>query len=528
MRKKFNVNGACIPDIHYMVKIDERLKNIKALIDDGEYFTINRARQFGKTTTLMCLEKYLSDKYIILSMSFEGVDEGVFASETEFCGHFLKLLFASMDYGKKEGIARGIIKECEEKLESSSSKFGFWELSVLISEICNSSEKPVILMIDEVDQAGNHERFLTFLGMLRNKYLARMKTPTFQSVVLSGVYDIKNLKLKMRKDETHQYNSPWNIAADFTLDMSFSVNDIKGMLEEYEADIHAEMNVEKAAFLIYEYTAGYPYLVSRICKLIDEQKEADGTVKEKWSRTGIVNAVDLLLKQPNTLFDDMIKQLTEYPELGRIVQNILFDGAEYPFNSYSVPMNLGLMFGYIKNEKGVAAISNRIFEMHLYQYYLSEELMKNNILNGYGIKKNQFTEKGFLDMDLVMRKFFVYYTELYRETDEKFVERQGRKLFLLYLKPIINGTGNFYVEAQTRDETRTDIVVDYLGEQFIVELKIWRGRKYNEDGEKQLIDYMDLYGLDRGYLLTFNFNKNKKVGIKEVAIREKTILEIVV
>ena len=41
------------------------------------------------------------------------------------------------------------------------------------------------------------------------------------------------------------------------------------------------------------------------------------------------------------------------------------------------------------------------------------------------------------------------------------------------LKPIINGTGNYYLEAQTRDERRTDVIVDYLGEQFIVELKIW-------------------------------------------------------
>ena len=76
-------------------------------------------------------------------------------------------------------------------------------------------------------------------------------------------------------------------------------------------------------------------------------------------------------------------------------------------------------------------------------------------------------------MDLVMEKFLEYYTDIYRDADQKFVKQQGRKLFLLYLRPIINGTGNFYVEAQTRDETRTDIVVDYLGRQSIIEVKIW-------------------------------------------------------
>ena len=127
-----------------------------------------------------------------------------------------------------------------------------------------------------------------------------------------------------------------------------------------------------------------------------------------------------------------------------------------------------------------------------------------------------------------MEKFMEYNMDLYREADEKFVEKHGRKLFLLYLKPIINGTGNFYVESQMRDGTRTDIVVDYLGKQFVLELKLGRGNKYNEDGENQLLNYLDLYHLDKGYLLTFNFNKNKKSGMKEVALRDKIILETVV
>ncbi len=64
----------------------------------------------------------------------------------------------------------------------------------------------------------------------------RDKASTFHSVILAGMYDIKNLKLKLRPDSEHQYNSSWNIAADFDIDMSFSVPQIANMLEEYEAD----------------------------------------------------------------------------------------------------------------------------------------------------------------------------------------------------------------------------------------------------------------------------------------------------
>ncbi|MBR4373177.1 MAG: hypothetical protein IKP49_02295 [Treponema sp.] len=45
------------------------------------------------------------------------------------------------------------------------------------------------------------------------------------------------------------------------------------------------------------------------------------------------------------------------------------------------------------------------------------------------------------------------------------------------------------MEAQTRDERRMDLVVDYNGERFVVEMKIWRGEEYNERGEKQLAEY---------------------------------------
>jgi len=61
----------------------------------------------------------------------------------------------------------------------------------------------------------------------------------------------------------------------------------------------------------------------------------------------------------------------------------------------------------------------------------------------------------------------------------------GRRLFLLFLKPIINGTRNYYLEAQTRDARRTDVIVDYSGLQFIIEMKIWHGEEYNRRGEEQ-------------------------------------------
>ena len=108
---------------------------------------------------------------------------------------------------------------------------------------------------------------------------------------------------------------------------------------------------------------------------------------------------------------------------------------------------------------------------------------------------------------------------------DRFKEKDGRELFLLYLKPIINGTGNYYIEAQTRDQTRTDVIVDYLGRQYIIERKIWRGERYNAAVEKQICEYLDHFHLDTGYMLSFNFNRKKEPGVKQVQINGRTLYE---
>lgn len=96
------------------------------------------------------------------------------------------------------------------------------------------------------------------------------------------------------------------------------------------------------------------------------------------------------------------------------------------------------------------------------------------------------------------------------------------------MKPIINGTGNYYLEAQTRDAGRTDVVVDYRGEQFVVEMKIWHGNEYNERGEKQLVDYLEYFRQKKGYMLSFNFNKKKEIGVKSIMLGDKALVEAVV
>ena len=533
MSKFFNVTGFCRPDIHYMVNIDNKLADIKKLVDRNDYFVINRARQYGKTTVLKSLEKTLSADYSVFLISFEGITEETSESEEKFCRMFYNLIHNVIRYDKKSAISTSLKEHISGLLKEAANFHTLFQLSNFISELCLEAEKPIVLLIDEVDQAGNYKIFLDFLSMIRQKYLDRDRFPTFQSVILAGVYDIKNLKLKIRNDHEHQYNSPWNIAADFRVDMSFSADSIADMLTEYEQKFMTGMDVICMAALIYDYTSGYPFLVSRICKIIDEDVSGTGRFPNKttaWTNEGFHEAIRLLLREPNLLFDDMIKKLAEYPELYTMLHNILFLNQKYSFDINSFVINLGFMFGYVRQADGrnAVTIANRIFEMKLNLFFLSEAEFKNGNELADIKNLNQFTKNGYLDMDLVMEKFAAYYQEIYRDNDQAFLEKNACKLFLMHLKQIINGTGNYYREAQTFDNTRMDVIVDYLGKQTVIELKVWRGERYHEDGESQLDRYLELHHLDVGYMLVFNFNKQKKVGMKKVIVNGKTIVETIV
>lgn len=85
MRKRFNTTGICYPDEHYMVNLDSRLEEITRLIDLNEYFTINRARQYGKTTTISLLADHLSDRYSVFFISFEGISDDISVRDSGQC-----------------------------------------------------------------------------------------------------------------------------------------------------------------------------------------------------------------------------------------------------------------------------------------------------------------------------------------------------------------------------------------------------------------------------------------------------------
>jgi len=511
MAKEFNTAVTCNPKRHYMVDTTNKMKVFESLIDNQKYFTISRARQFGKSTSLKWILRNLSDRYLVIPASFELYSENSWQNDNSFCKYFCDKIIEACANDD------GVIKYW--KSAKRTPKIDFDILSQKITKFCKTCGKKVVLTIDEVDKASNNEVFVRFLGMLRNMYIVRDNMEddsyTFWSVVLAGVYDVKNLKIKIRPEQEHQFNSPWNVATEYELDMTFNPQEISTMLADYENDYHIGFDIKEISEEIYKYTSGYPVLVSSVCKIIDERLGKD------WTKDGVLRAVKTILKDDNlTLLKFIKKNMEQYPELKRFLGAVVLEKFSISYYALNTPVELARMFSYIRPDSNSRAqIHNLIFQNVLYEYFIAEKAL-SRLESSMGV----FTDKnGDLNMPLIINRF----QDLVRhsrsrlikvdENDDgqkSFLEREGRFMFICFLKPIINGTGFYYSEPETDDGSRMDLVITYNHKEYIIELKIWHGTEYEISGREQLSKYLEKRNMQEGYLVTFSF-------LKENVIQEK-------
>jgi hypothetical protein len=501
MAKRFNITGTCIPERHYLGDISQKLDRIIDIVIQGDYFTINRPRQYGKTTILYLLQKKLEKNkdYLTIDVSFEDIDTSVYETHRRFITTVLDILSQRLEFMQE--------KELADLIEKNKTISNFNRLSAFFTEMIVKSGRKVVLMIDEVDKASNNQLFLDFLGMLRKKYLMRNegKDYSFYSVILSGVHDIKTLKTKIRRGEKKMYNSPWNIAVDFEIDLSLFPGEIASMLEEYAKDRHVKIDIPFFAEKLFYFTSGYPFLVSCLCKLIDE-KILPGKNKREWEAGDLVAAVRFALARDNTNFETLIKNLENNPDLYEFVFKLIMNEREFSYNTDNPVIRVGAMYGILQESGGKAKVHNRLYEQRIYNYMASKlettwEIKFDHVSTSY------IREDGTLDMEKTIRKFQEFMKEQYSTKDKAFLERNGRLLFLAFIRPIINGMGFDFKEIQLSEEKRLDIVITFQNKKYIVELKIWRGESYHQQGISQLCDYLDRQNETTGYLLIYDLRK---------------------
>ena len=108
------------------------------MIDRGDYFTINRLRQFGKTTLMYLLfhEMKKNKNYLPLDISFEGLGSSTYTGAYTFIPAFLDLLSMRLEF-TEETEAAALIKKNADIRE-------FNKLSRFITEFVRQSGRNVV------------------------------------------------------------------------------------------------------------------------------------------------------------------------------------------------------------------------------------------------------------------------------------------------------------------------------------------------------------------------------------------------
>ena len=276
------------------------------------------------------------------------------------------------------------------------------------------------------------------------------------------------------------------------------------MLRQYSEAENVQINFEEFAEKLYYYTSGHPFLVSKLCKTIAEDILPQKADKSCWTLDDLEAAVQLLLKENNTNFDNLIKNLENIPDLYDLVYRILIKGERIPFSPDASLTRLGRMYGIFKENENAVRIHNRIYEQRIYTYMAVRAIEENRVGDSHYLGSQFTKDDGSLDLPTVLRKFQLFMKEQYSKKDSAMLEREWRLIFLAFLKPILNGQGYDFKEVETSEEKRLDVVITYLQWKYIVELKRWAGEKSHEKVLNQLANYLDIHGLKEGFLLIFD------------------------
>ncbi|MCU0286869.1 MAG: AAA family ATPase, partial [Acidobacteria bacterium] len=307
-------------------------------------------------------------------------------------------------------------------------------------------------------------------------------------------------------------------------DLSLSADEIESLLLDFLAENTIQMNVKEIAEKLHYLTSGYPFLVSRLCKIIDEEIQP----LKRWDLVDIDTAFNMLLKEDNTNFQSLIKNLENNRSLYDMVFRIVLEGENIGYNLDNPDIEQGVTHGVFRDDNGRLRIHNRVYEQRIYNYMASKVETSSN-MGHYNFRGHFLDNSGNqLNMKEVMFRFQIFLKEQYSEKDVEFLERNGRLLFLAFLRPIINGKGFDFKEVEISEEKRLDIVVTYNSQKYIIELKKWYGEEAHQKGLRQLSDYLDRQNQNSGFLIIYDSRRlSNRIGENEtVNIDSKQIFMV--
>ena len=502
----FNTEGPVRPDKHYAIPPLDRVDvdEFLALIRAERYFVLHAPRQTGKTSTLIALRDLLNSGEV---GDFRCVDVNVEIGQVA-----------------RDDTARGMRAILGSLADSAlllgdDYPTGVWldvladmgpenALKGLLTRWCVANPTPLVLLVDEIDSLVG-DTLLSVLRQLRAGYQRRPEGFP-QSVVLCGVRDIRDYRIRSSTGEIIAGGSPFNVAAKSLRMGDFTEAETRALMAQHTEETGQRFS-PAALDSVWTQTRGQPWLVNALCAGACFDNKAGRDRSRTIEADDIYAAREELILSRRTHLDQLAHKLEE-ERVRRVVEPILSGGdVRHHARDLEYVRDLGLLA-----PDSPPRIANPI-----YAEVVPREL-------GYVLQDSldvqvawYVDDDGRLDMTKLLTAFGTFFGEHAEHWLDHLGEYReaGPQLILQsYLQRVVNGGGRIEREYGL-GRGRTDLLVLWpreagqpsdLWERFVVECKVLRDSARKslawtvEEGVKQTLGYMKKCRAEEGHLVVID------------------------
>ena len=502
----FNTEGPVRPDKHYAIQPLERMdvSEFLSLIRAERYFVLHAPRQTGKTSALIALRDLLnSGEAGNLRCVDVNVEVGQVARDDTARG--MRAILSSLAASARllgDDFPRGIWLDILQQSGPDDA------LKDLLIEWCMANPVPLVLLVDEIDSLVG-DTLLSVLRQLRAGYPQRPGAFP-QSVVLCGVRDIRDYRIRSSTGEVIAGGSPFNVAAKSLRMGDFTEAETRALMAQHTEETGQRFSPAALA-AVWTQTCGQPWLVNALCAGACFDNKAGRDRSRTIEVDDVYAAREELILSRRTHLDQLAHKLEE-ERVRQVVEPILSGGeVQHDGRDLEYVRDLGLLA-----PGSPPRIANPI-----YREVVPREL-------GYVLQDSldiqvawYVDDAGRLDMDKLLSAFGTFFGEhaehwlghlgAYREAAPQLILQS-------YLQRVVNGGGRIEREYGL-GRGRTDLLVLWpreagqpsdLWERFVVECKVLRDSDRKslagtvEKGVKQTLGYMKQCGAGEGHLVVMD------------------------
>ena len=502
----FNTEGPVRPDKHYAIQPLDRVNvdEFLTLIRAERYFVLHAPRQTGKTSALIALRDLLNSGE---AGDFRCVDVNVEVGQVarDDVAEGMRAVLSSLAMSAEllgDDSLEGIWPDTLVRAGANNA------LRQVLARWCVANPTPLVLLVDEIDSLVG-DTLLSVLRQLRAGYQQRPESFP-QSVVLCGVRDIRDYRIRSSTGEVIAGGSPFNVAAKSLRMGDFTEAETRALMAQHTEETGQRFS-SSAQEAVWTQTQGQPWLVNALCAGACFDNKAGRDRSRTIEVDDVYTAREELILSRRTHLDQLAHKLEE-ARVRRVVEPILSGGeAQHQVRDLEYLRDLGLIDG-----GEPPRIANPIYA----------EMVPREL--GYILQSSldvqvawYVDDDGRLDMDELLTAFRTFFGEHSGHWLGRFGEypEAGPQLILqAYLHRVVNGGGRIEREYGL-GRGRTDLLVLWpreagqpsdLWERFVVECKVLRDSDRKslggtiKRGVEQTLGYMKKCGAEEGHLVVID------------------------